>query len=84
MDRLDSERVIEQAMTTWQKKILSDKSSGIMQTVGSTRHCLNDWLNPQTLLHPRATVNSLQVQNSRFGITSVKTPANKKSFSFGL
>ena len=82
----DTDR-IEHAMNSWQMRIHSQGAarSEILQTVGMSQQGLNDWFSPQTLLYPRATVNSMQVEKSRFcDIQSIKSPAQRRNFSYGL
>lgn len=56
-----------------------------MEAVGYTRQSLNEFLRPAVLLHPKATVNSEQVERSRFShIKSISSPAQSKDFTYGL
>ena len=71
-------------MANWHDEI-GNRTGSILEKVGKTRQCLNDFLMPESLLLPRANVNSLQVENQRFDqIKSISIPAAKKNFSLQL
>ena len=61
-----------------------DKGPEHLVDFGCTRQSFNNFLAPSRLLETRASINSMTVENAKFDITSITSPAAKKGYSYGL